>query len=80
MKKVVCVGNAVLDHIFQVQKIAKTPTKCFAKNYIQAYGGTSPRAAVTINRAGGLAVFWGRIGSDHNGNLNCLLKTKTSTL
>jgi len=69
MKKVVCVGNAVLDHIFQVPKIAKTPIKCFAKNYFQACGGTSPRAAVAINRAGGHAVFWGRLGNDHNGHL-----------
>jgi sulfofructose kinase len=69
MKKVVCVGNAVLDHIFQVPKIPQSPIKCFAKNYSQAYGGTSPRAAVAINRAGGHAVFWGRLGNDHNGHM-----------
>ncbi len=69
MKKVVCLGNAVLDHIFQVPKIVKTPIKCFAQNYMQAYGGTSPRAAVAIKRAGGYATFWGRVGNDYNGHL-----------
>ena len=69
MKKVVCVGNAVLDHIFQVPKIPKVPTKCFAKNYLQACGGTTLRAAVAIKRSGGMAVFWGRLGDDHNGDL-----------
>jgi len=69
MKQVVCVGNAVLDHVFQLPIIPKTPVKCFAKNYFQACGGTSLRAAVAISRAGGQAVFWGRLGNDHNGHL-----------
>ena len=69
MKQVVCVGNAVLDHIFQLQIIPKLPVKCFASNYTQSGGGNAATAAVAINRAGGQAVFWGRVGDDNNADL-----------
>ena len=69
MKQIVCVGNAVLDHIFQLQIIPKLPVKCFASNYTQAGGGNAATAAVAISRAGGKAVFWGRVGDDNNAEL-----------
>ena len=69
MKQVVCTGLAVLDHVFQLPKIPKTPVKSFASNYIQVGGGNAATAAVALNRAGGQAVYWGRLGDDHNGNL-----------
>ena len=69
MKKVVCVGIAVIDHIFKVSKIPKKPIKNFAKNYFISGGGNAATAAVALRRAGGEAVFWGRIGNDYNGEL-----------
>jgi len=69
MKQVVCTGLAVLDHVFQLPKIPKIPVKCFASNYFQAGGGNAATAAVALKRAGGQAVFWGRLGDDHNGDL-----------
>ena len=69
MKQVVCTGLAVLDHVFQLPTIPKTPVKSFASNYIQVGGGNAATAAVALNRAGGQAVYWGRLGDDHNGNL-----------
>ena len=69
MKQVVCIGLAVLDHVFQLPKIPKFPVKSFASNYFQAGGGNAATAAVALKRAGGQAVFWGRLGDDHNGDL-----------
>ena len=69
MKQVVCTGLAVLDHVFQLPKIPKFPVKSFASNYFQAGGGNAATAAVALKRAGGQAVFWGRLGDDHNGDL-----------
>ena len=69
MKQIVCTGLAVLDHVFQLPTIPKTPVKSFASNYIQVGGGNAATAAVALNRAGGQAVYWGRVGDDHNGNL-----------
>ncbi len=69
MKQVVCTGLAVLDHVFQLPTIPKTPVKSFACNYIQVGGGNAATAAVALNRAGGQAVYWGRLGDDHNGNI-----------
>jgi len=69
MKQVICTGNAVLDHVFQLPMIPKTPVKCFANHYFQAGGGNAATAAVALNRAGGQAVFWGRLGDDKNGDI-----------
>ena len=69
MKQVVCTGLAVLDHVFQLPKIPKIPVKSFASNYFQAGGGNAATAAVALKRAGGQAVYWGRLGDDHNGDL-----------
>ena len=59
----------MLDHVFQLPKIPKFPVKSFASNYFQAGGGNAATAAVALKRAGGQAVFWGRLGDDHNGDL-----------
>jgi sulfofructose kinase len=69
LKQVVCTGAAVLDHVFQLSIIPKVPIKCFASDYFQAGGGNAATAAVAINRAGGQAVFWGRVGDDNNADL-----------
>ena len=69
MKQVICAGLAVLDHVFQLPKIPKIPVKSFACNYLQVGGGNAATAAVALKRAGGKAIFWGRLGDDHNGDL-----------
>ena len=68
MKYVVCTGLAVLDHVFHVPEIPKTPVKSFATDYLPVGGGNAATAAVAICRAGGQAVYWGRLGDDQNGD------------
>ena len=69
MKKVICVGITVIDYIFKVSKIPNKPIKNFASEYYISGGGNAATAAVALSRAGGDAVFWGRIGDDYNGEL-----------
>ena len=69
MKHVICCGLAVLDHVFYLPEIPKTPIKSFATNYHSVVGGNAATAAVALSRAGGQAVFWGRLGDDQNGDL-----------
>ena len=69
MKHVICCGLAVLDHVFYLPEIPKTPIKSFATNYHPVGGGNAATAAVALSRAGGQAVFWGRLGDDQNGDL-----------
>ena len=69
MKNVICCGLAVLDHVFYLPEIPKTPIKSFATNYYPVGGGNAATAAVALSRAGGQAVFWGRLGDDQNGDL-----------
>ena len=68
MKRVICTGLAVLDHVFYLPEIPKIPTKSFASSYQIAGGGNAATAAVAISRAGGQAIFWGSLGDDLNGD------------
>ena len=69
MKRVICTGLAVLDHVFYLPEIPKNPIKSFATNYQTVGGGNAATAAVAISRAGGQAVFWGSLGDDLNGDI-----------
>ena len=69
MKRVICTGLAVLDHIFYLPKIPKKPIKSFATSYQIVGGGNAATAAVAISRAGGQAIFWGSLGDDLNGDI-----------
>ena len=69
MKRVICTGLAVLDHVFYLQEIPKNPIKSFASSYQIAGGGNAATAAVAISRAGGQAIFWGSLGDDLNGDI-----------
>jgi len=69
MKRVICTGLAVLDHVFYLPEIPKNPIKSFATNYQSVGGGNAATAAVAISRAGGQAVFWGNLGDDSNGDI-----------
>ena len=69
MKRVICTGLAVLDHVFYLQEIPKKPIKSFVTNYQTVGGGNAATAAVAINPAGGKAIFWGSLGDDLNGDI-----------
>lgn len=69
MKRVICTGLAVLDHVFYLPEIPKTPIKSFANSYQIEGGGNVATAAVAISRAGGQSVFWGSLGDDLNGDM-----------
>ena len=69
MKRVICTGLAVLDHVFYLPEIPKNPIKSFATSYQIVGGGNAATAAVAISRAGGQAIFWGSLGDDLNGDI-----------
>ncbi len=68
MKKVICLGIAVLDQIFTLAELPRIGGKHFAENYLEVGGGPAATAAVTIARLGGDVEFWGRVGDDAVGD------------
>jgi sulfofructose kinase len=66
---VICLGNAVADHVFRVDEIPQPPAKERARGYALTAGGMAANAAIAVRRLGGRAVFWGRVGDDSNGEL-----------
>ena len=69
MKRVICTGLAVLDHVFYLPEIPKNPIKSFATNYQTVGGVNAATAEFAISRAGGQAVIWGSLGDDLNGDI-----------
>ena len=67
MTTVLCVGVAVIDHIYGVPAIPKEPVKVLAESYEEVGGGMSATGAVAICRLGGAAVMWSRVGEDDIG-------------
>ena len=67
-KKLLCVGNAVLDQIFVVEKLPTEVGKYFAHNYYESGGGPAATASVAVSRLGGKAKLWSRIGDDSVGD------------
>ncbi len=53
-----------LDAIYRVPKIPATPTKVLATAFTESGGGMAANASVAVARLGGLASYWGRVGSD----------------
>lgn len=62
--KVLCVGVAVLDNMFSIDRFPAEPTKVFARDFRQIGGGPAANGAVTIARLGGVACLWARVGDD----------------
>ncbi|MCU0757409.1 MAG: PfkB family carbohydrate kinase [Xanthomonadales bacterium] len=62
--KVLCVGHAVQDFIFNVPEIPSTPEKHRATGFSSVGGGPAATAAVTVARLGGHALLAARIGAD----------------
>lgn len=65
--RVICLGSAVLDHLFRVGEIPAPPAKERASAYRAMVGGMAANAAIAVARLGGQAVLWGRLGEDANG-------------
>lgn len=66
--KVICLGVATLDQIFRVDHIPPAPAKLRATEFIVTGGGMAANAAVAVQRLGGDAQYWGRVGDDDVGD------------
>ncbi|WP_424812077.1 PfkB family carbohydrate kinase [Roseococcus sp. YIM B11640] len=66
---VICLGNAVADHVFHVDEVPQPPAKARARSYSLGVGGMAANAAIAVKRLGGQAAFWGRVGDDQNAEL-----------
>lgn len=67
MTRVVCVGLAVLDLVFEVDAFPRIAGKHFARRLHQIGGGPAANGAVTVVRLGGEAAFVGAVGDDPTG-------------
>jgi sulfofructose kinase len=66
--RVICLGVATLDQIFRVDHIPPAPAKFRAIDFIVTGGGMAANAAVAVQRLGGEAQYWGRVGDDDVGH------------
>lgn len=64
MARIVCVGLACLDYLFQVENLPSGGGKFFAHNYVAAPGGPAAAASIAAAALGHEAVFIGRLGDD----------------
>lgn len=66
---VICVGgSATIDHIFLVDEVKLPSAKITALDFIETGGGMGANAAVAVQRLGGRAIYWGRVGDDQTGD------------
>ena len=65
MAKVLVVGSAVLDFVYQVENLPTTAEKFKADNMAIVGGGCAANAAVAISRLGGEAQLLARFGDDY---------------
>jgi len=64
---IICVGLAVMDQIYRVERLPMAPAKHFATACREVGGGPAASAAVAIARLGGRARLWSRVGDDSVG-------------
>jgi sulfofructose kinase len=64
---ILCVGLAVMDQIYTVERLPVAPVKHFATAAREIGGGPAASAAVAIARLGGIARLWSRVGADFVG-------------
>lgn len=69
MARVLCVGSAVIDFVFQVDGLPSGPGKYRAGDARIVGGGCAANAAVAIARLGGEALLAGRMGDDEVGTM-----------
>jgi sulfofructose kinase len=67
---VLCVGLAVYDLVYTVERHPEADEKCFATGLIMGGGGPAANAAVTVARLGGSAAFAGYLGRDIFGDMH----------
>lgn len=65
--RVSCVGGAVLDLIYSVERLPSADTKMAAKSFTESGGGMAANAAAAIARLGGQSTWFGRVGDDEMG-------------
>jgi sulfofructose kinase len=66
---VICVGgSATIDHIFLVDEVKLPSAKITARDFVETGGGMGANAAVAVQRLGGRAIYWGRVGDDQTGD------------
>jgi sulfofructose kinase len=66
-KRIIAVGHAALDYVYQIKKFPAAPTKLRATEHIASGGGMAANAAATIAKLGGKVSLWSRIGDDDAG-------------
>ena len=67
-RRVICVGHAALDRVFNVHSWPAGSGKIAASRFEEAGGGMAGNAAAAIARLGADAVFWGPTGDDDIAN------------
>ncbi|MBU3649378.1 MAG: sugar kinase [Limnohabitans sp.] len=67
MTRVVCLGIAVKDLVFEVDQLPREPQKVTARRLRVVHGGMAATASASIARLGGQAEYWGRVGDDADG-------------
>jgi len=62
--RVICVGLAVMDQIFAVERMPASASKHFATGFREIGGGPAANASVAAARLGGAVRLWSRVGDD----------------
>jgi sulfofructose kinase len=66
---VICLGgSATIDQIFYVDQVLAPSAKISANEFVITGGGVAANAAVAVQRLGGAASYWGRVGQDSWGD------------
>ncbi len=65
--QIACVGGAVLDLIYGVERLPSADTKLPARSFTESGGGMAANAAAAIARLGGRSTWYGRVGDDEMG-------------
>ncbi len=66
---IICLGgSATIDQIFYVESVPAPSAKIAANEFVITGGGVAANAAVAIQRLGGMATYWGRVGQDSWGD------------
>ena len=66
---VICLGgSATIDQIFYVDSVPAPSAKISANEFVVTGGGVAANAAVAVQRLGGVASYWGRVGQDSWGD------------
>ena len=68
MARIVSVGLACLDYLFQVPQLPNGGGKFFAEQYVAAPGGPAAAASLAVASLGHESLFLGRLGDDQVGH------------